>query len=74
LQGIFFNLSAKRLNCPIPPLSRVDIDAMGQDAWPGNMCELQNMIERAVIVSRSRFGFHLPDLLARDRFASTPSN
>jgi DNA-binding NtrC family response regulator len=47
---------------------------MGQDAWPGNMCELQNMIERAVIVSRSRFGFHLPDLLARDRFASTPSN
>jgi transcriptional regulator with GAF, ATPase, and Fis domain len=29
------------------------------------------MIERAVIVSRSRFGFHLPDLLAREMFTST---
>jgi transcriptional regulator with GAF, ATPase, and Fis domain len=67
----FLNLSAKRLNCPIPQLSRVDIDAMGQYAWPGNIRELQNMIERAVIVSRSRFGFHLPDLLAREMFAST---
>jgi transcriptional regulator with GAF, ATPase, and Fis domain len=71
LARYFLNLSAKRLNCPIPQLSRVDIDAMGQYAWPGNIRELQNLIERAVIVSRSRFGFHLPDLLARDMFAST---
>ncbi len=71
LARYFLNLSAKRLNCPMPQLSRVDIDAMGQYAWPGNIRELQNMIERAVIVSRSRFGFHLPDLLAHEMFAST---
>jgi transcriptional regulator with GAF, ATPase, and Fis domain len=32
LARYFLNLSAKRLNCPIPPLSRTDIDAMGQYA------------------------------------------
>jgi transcriptional regulator with GAF, ATPase, and Fis domain len=71
LARYFLNLSARRLNCPIPQLSRADIDAMEQYAWPGNIRELQNMIERAVIVSRSRFGFHLPDLLAHEMFAST---
>jgi transcriptional regulator with GAF, ATPase, and Fis domain len=55
----------------MPQLCRADIDAMEHYAWPGNIRELQNMIERAVIVSRSRFGFYLPDLLAHEMFAST---
>jgi transcriptional regulator with GAF, ATPase, and Fis domain len=70
LARYFLNLSAKRLNCPTPQLSRVDVNAMEQYPWPGNIRELQNLIERAVIVSRSRFGFHLPDLLAHEMFAS----
>ena len=67
----FLHWSAKRLNCPTPKLTRADISAMEQYAWPGNIRELQNLIERAVIVSRSRFGFHLPDLLTREMFTST---
>ncbi|MEJ2410990.1 MAG: sigma 54-interacting transcriptional regulator, partial [Novosphingobium sp.] len=71
LARYFLNMSAKRLNCPTPKLTRTDISAMEQYSWPGNIRELQNLIERAVIVSRSRFGFHLPDLLAREMFTST---
>jgi transcriptional regulator with GAF, ATPase, and Fis domain len=67
----FLKASANRLNCPTPPLTRDHISAMEQYPWPGNIRELQNIIERAVIVSRSRFGFHLPDLLAQEMFAST---
>jgi transcriptional regulator with GAF, ATPase, and Fis domain len=71
LASHFLKWSAKRLNCPTPQLTQAHIGIMEQYPWPGNIRELQNIIERAVIVSRSRFGFHLPDLLAHEMFAST---
>jgi transcriptional regulator with GAF, ATPase, and Fis domain len=67
----FLKTSTERLNCTMPQLTRSHITAMENYPWPGNIRELQNIIERAVIVSRSQFGFHLPDLLAHEMFAST---
>jgi DNA-binding NtrC family response regulator len=35
-----------------PQLKQVDIDALQQHDWPGNIRELQNVIERALITAR----------------------
>jgi transcriptional regulator with GAF, ATPase, and Fis domain len=52
-------------------LTRAHAAALEEYPWPGNIRELQNIIERAVIVSRSQPGFHLPDLLAHEMFPYT---
>jgi formate hydrogenlyase transcriptional activator len=49
----FFNLAAKKLNLPLPKLTRANIIELQGYDWPGNIRELQNVIERAVITSRS---------------------
>jgi len=43
---------AKRLRKPIESVSRESLDAMCRWSWPGNIRELQNVIERAVILSK----------------------
>jgi formate hydrogenlyase transcriptional activator len=49
----FLNLASKKLNLSTPKLTRANmIELQGYD-WPGNIRELQNVIERAVITSRS---------------------
>ena len=48
----FMELSAKELRCPQPRLTRAGIAALQSYDWPGNIRELRNVIERAVIVSR----------------------
>jgi formate hydrogenlyase transcriptional activator len=56
IPGLAFNflkLASKKLNLPLPKLTRANIlELQGYD-WPGNVRELQNIIERAVITSRS---------------------
>src|SRR5437016_5140087 len=42
---------SKRMNKPIETIPYAAIDALCQYHWPGNIRELQNVIERAVIVS-----------------------
>ena len=37
---------------PAPPLTREDVEWLQRYDWPGNIRELQNVIERAVILSK----------------------
>lgn len=48
----FVDLISKKLNRPRPHLTPDDIEALTMHNWPGNIRELQNVIERAVITSR----------------------
>lgn len=47
----FLTLTSRRLNRPRPRLTQSDIKFLTQYDWPGNIRELQNIIERAVITS-----------------------
>lgn len=42
-----------RLNLPRPRLSRANVQMLMEYPWPGNIRELQNVMERAVIVARN---------------------
>ena len=44
--------SSKRLRMPAPPLTQEDAGWLQQYDWPGNIRELQNVIERAVILAK----------------------
>jgi DNA-binding NtrC family response regulator len=52
LAGFFVNLAAKELGCPKPSLTPAGIEALQNYDWPGNIRELRNVIERAVISAR----------------------
>lgn len=57
----FLRLSCQRLNVPQPRLSRADVETLERYSWPGNARELQNVIERAAILSRQgRLVLNLP--------------
>ena len=47
----FAEKSARRLGRPVPSISNAQMNALKGWDWPGNIRELQNVIERAVIVS-----------------------
>jgi len=49
LAAFFVNLVAKELGCPKPRLTRAGIETLQNYDWPGNIRELRNVIERAVI-------------------------
>jgi transcriptional regulator with GAF, ATPase, and Fis domain len=48
----FIELSVKELRCRKPLLTRAGITALQNYDWPGNIRELRNVIERAVILAR----------------------
>jgi transcriptional regulator with GAF, ATPase, and Fis domain len=48
----FVELSAKELGWPKPRLTRTGIEKLQNYDWPGNIRELRNVIERAVILAR----------------------
>jgi transcriptional regulator with GAF, ATPase, and Fis domain len=52
LAAHFVELSLKELGCPRPRLTQAGIDALQSYDWPGNIRELRNVIERAVIFAR----------------------
>jgi transcriptional regulator with GAF, ATPase, and Fis domain len=52
LAAHFVALAARRLDRPPPRLSADDVERLSTYAWPGNIRELQNVIERATILSR----------------------
>src|SRR5207245_144942 len=57
----FVELSVKELGCPRPRLTRAGISKLHGYDWPGNIRELRNVIERAVIISRGGvLDFDLP--------------
>jgi transcriptional regulator with GAF, ATPase, and Fis domain len=48
----FVELSVKELRCPKPRLTRAATAKLQNYDWPGNIRELRNVIERAVILAR----------------------
>jgi len=57
----FVELLVKELGCPNPRLTRAGIETLQSYDWPGNIRELRNVIERAVIVARGgALEFDLP--------------
>jgi transcriptional regulator with GAF, ATPase, and Fis domain len=64
---------SKRLGMPPPPLTKADAVRLQQYEWPGNIRELKNVMERAVILSRGvrlRLDIALADLFPQP--ASSP--
>ena len=47
----FVELLVKELDCPKPRLTRTGIETLQCYDWPGNIRELRNVIERAVIIA-----------------------
>jgi len=61
LAAHFVDSSARKLNRPLPRLTQANILGLQRYDWPGNIRELQNVIERAVITaSAGRLRFDLP--------------
>ncbi|MEZ5508022.1 MAG: sigma 54-interacting transcriptional regulator [Gammaproteobacteria bacterium] len=57
----FIDRACRKLNKPVLPLSMADLNKLQQYNWPGNIRELENIIERAVILSgNSRLQIDLP--------------
>ena len=57
----FMEMSVKELRCPKPRLTRAGVAKLQNYDWPGNIRELRNVIERAVIISRGgALDFDLP--------------
>jgi transcriptional regulator with GAF, ATPase, and Fis domain len=57
----FVALLVKELDCLPPRLTRAGIEALQSYHWGGNIRELRNVIERAVIMARGgALEFHLP--------------
>jgi transcriptional regulator with GAF, ATPase, and Fis domain len=57
----FIDLSVKELRCAAPRLTRAGITSLQNYDWPGNIRELRNVIERAVIIARGGLlDFDLP--------------
>ena len=52
LAAHFIELSLRELGCPRPRLTQAGIEALQSYDWPGNIRELRNVIERAVIFAR----------------------
>jgi formate hydrogenlyase transcriptional activator len=51
LTNFFLTKFAKKMNKNFKPISKVSMDRISSYPWPGNIRELQNVIERAVVLS-----------------------
>ena len=61
LAAHFVELSLRELGCPRPRLTRAGIETLQSYDWPGNIRELRNVIERAVIFAHGgALDFDLP--------------
>ena len=62
LAAHFVNLASQQLKRPVARLTQANLLALQGYDWPGNIRELQNIIERAVILSQGeRLQFDVPD-------------
>lgn len=73
----FSDLAAREMKCPSPRLTRAAITQLEAYHWPGNIRELRNVIQRAVILARGgALQFELPVTYAAgmtDRHRGMPS-
>lgn len=57
----FVEMAAREMNCPKPRLTPAGLAALQSYHWPGNIRELRNVIERAVIMAQGgAMEFDLP--------------
>lgn len=75
----YLDTTCRRLNLPQLRLSRANVKRLMEYSWPGNIRELQNVIERAAILStKGRLSFDLPSALesqsARDNLSRDNSS
>jgi transcriptional regulator with GAF, ATPase, and Fis domain len=54
LASHFITLVCRRLNRPEPNLTQANLKQLQAYRWPGNIRELQNVIERAIIISEGK--------------------
>jgi transcriptional regulator with GAF, ATPase, and Fis domain len=52
LAAHFIDLSVKEIGCARPILTRLGVEILQKYDWPGNIRELRNVIERAVILAQ----------------------
>ncbi|MEM9763720.1 MAG: sigma 54-interacting transcriptional regulator [Pseudomonadota bacterium] len=70
----FLKLSARRLNMPAHTLTNANVDQLRAYSWPGNARELQNVVERAVILAEGGpLCFAVSDAPARPTPQNTPA-
>ena len=63
LAAHFVRLTARKMNRMPPALTKAQIDQLTVHDWPGNIRELQNAVERAVILAqRGPLHFELPSI------------
>jgi formate hydrogenlyase transcriptional activator len=75
LVHFFAQKFAKRMKKPIERIPTEVVTALSRYSWPGNIRELQNLIERAVILSRgSVLEVPLAELKQNGRMATDQSN
>ena len=60
LAAHFVRVTAKKMNRPAPRFTKAHAEQLTTHDWPGNIRELQNTVERAVILSRGPLQFELP--------------
>jgi transcriptional regulator with GAF, ATPase, and Fis domain len=51
LAASFLAQTAKRMHCHVPVLTQSNVEDLTRYAWPGNIRELQNVMERATILA-----------------------
>ena len=69
LAETFMRRYAKKHGCPVCGFSKSSVEAMQAHNWPGNIRELQNVVERAVIMT-AEGGYIEPDLLGLTQMSS----
>jgi transcriptional regulator with GAF, ATPase, and Fis domain len=69
----FLEQHSSRLGMAVPALKKRHVAELSRYDWPGNIRELQNVVERAVIRSRSApLQFDLPQVGEAQRLSSRP--
>jgi two-component system, NtrC family, response regulator AtoC len=58
----FLHKYSREMGIPIPRFTAEAMRALGEFSWPGNVRQLENVVERAVALSRSREELSLEDL------------
>jgi DNA-binding NtrC family response regulator len=80
LARYFVETLVKELKCPKPRLTEAGVARLQNYDWPGNIRELRNVIERAIIVARGKaLEFDLPTAigapaLAQPRFETSETS
>jgi transcriptional regulator with GAF, ATPase, and Fis domain len=70
----FLKQSAAKMNCEVMKLTDDDIKTLQAYWYPGNVRELQNIVERAIILAQcNRLNFTMPQVINRMIVTENPS-